>query len=51
LQHRFAIGGSFDPPALAIGLHRRQHLGPQQPWLETIAFMDAIDANLQAALR
>jgi isocitrate dehydrogenase len=26
-------------------------VGPQQPWLETIAFMDAIDANLQAALR
>jgi len=25
-------------------------VGPQQPWLETIAFMDAIDANLQAAL-
>jgi isocitrate dehydrogenase len=25
-------------------------VGPGQPWLETIAFMDAIDANLQAAL-
>ena len=25
-------------------------VGPDQPWLETIAFMDAIDANLQAAL-
>jgi len=26
-------------------------VGPQQPWLETIAFMDAIDANLKAALQ
>jgi isocitrate dehydrogenase len=26
-------------------------VGPQQPWLETIAFMDAIDVNLKAALR
>ena len=25
-------------------------VGPGQPWLETIAFMDAIDANLQEAL-
>ena len=25
-------------------------VGPEQPWLETIAFMDAIDANLQEAL-
>jgi isocitrate dehydrogenase len=25
-------------------------IGPDQPWLETMAFMDAIDANLQAAL-
>ena len=25
-------------------------VGPDQPWLETIAFMDAIDANLKAAL-
>ncbi len=25
-------------------------IGPGQPWLETIAFMDAVDANLQAAL-
>jgi isocitrate dehydrogenase len=28
-----------------------QLVGPAQPWLETMAFMDAIDANLQAALR
>jgi isocitrate dehydrogenase len=27
-----------------------QLIGPGQSWLETIAFMDAIDANLQAAL-
>jgi isocitrate dehydrogenase len=26
-------------------------VGRDQPFLETIAFMDAIDANLQAALR
>ena len=25
-------------------------IGPDQPWLETMAFMDAIDANLQSAL-
>jgi isocitrate dehydrogenase len=28
-----------------------QLVGPEQPWLETIAFMDAIDTDLQAALR
>ena len=27
-----------------------QLVGPDQPWLETIAFMDAIDANLKAVL-
>jgi isocitrate dehydrogenase len=26
-------------------------VGPEQPWLETMAFMDAIDANLRQALR
>jgi isocitrate dehydrogenase len=65
LKHRAKLDGNPELEAFAETLERvvvdtveggqmtkdlAQLVGPDQPWLETIAFMDAIDANLKAAL-
>jgi isocitrate dehydrogenase len=65
LKHRAKLDGTPELEAFAETLERvvvatveggqmtkdlALLVGPDQPWLETMAFMDAIDANLKAAL-